>query len=57
MEVFMVPVTILLDDTAAEFYAKIAASAERSMESVLSDALFKLAGELSLNALSRQRKE
>ena len=46
--------TILLDETTAEFYTKVAASAQRAVETVLSDALFKLAGELSLNALAKQ---
>ena len=48
----MIAYTILLDDKAAEFYTKVAASADRSVEAVLSDALFKLAGELSLEALA-----
>ncbi len=46
--------TILLDEKTAEFYTKVAASAERAVETVLSDALFKLAGELSLNALAKR---
>ena len=49
----MIPFTILLDDKAAEFYARVAASADRTVETVLSDSLFKLAGELSLEALAR----
>ena len=49
----MVPITILLDDTTAAFYARVAESADRSVETVLSNALFKLAGELSLQALAR----
>lgn len=53
----MVPVTILLEDAAAEFYARIAGAAGKRVETVLSDALFKLAAELSLQALARQRKE
>ena len=57
MEVSMVPVTILLEDAAAEFYARIAGAAEKPVETVLADALFKLAAELSLQALARQRKE
>ena len=48
----MIVYTILLDETAAEFYARIAASADRSVESVLSASLFKLAGELSLEAIA-----
>ena len=49
----MIPFTIQLDEKAAEFYARIAAAAGRSVETVLSDSLFKLAGELSLEALAR----
>ena len=49
----MVPVTILLDDTTAEFYTRGANAAERPVETVLANALFKLAGELSLRALAR----
>ena len=49
----MVPVTILLDDATAEFYAKVADAADRAVETVLANSLFKLAGELSLNALAR----
>ena len=49
----MVPVTILLDEAAAEFYADIAHAVGKTVETVLSDALFKLAGELALQALAR----
>ena len=49
----MIPFTIQLDEKAAEFYGRIAAAAERSVETVLADSLFKLAGELSLQALAR----
>ena len=52
----MIPFTILLDEKAAEFYARIAAAADRSVETVLSDSLFKLAGELSLEALAKRRR-
>ena len=53
----MVPYAVLLDEKTAEFYTKVAASAERTVETVLSDALFKLAGELSLNALARAERD
>lgn len=53
----MVPVTVFLDDATAEFYAKLAFAAGRPVEIVLADALFKLAGELSLNALARAAPE
>ena len=49
----MVPVTIVLDDTTAEFYARVAEAADRPVETVLANALFKRAGELSLHALAR----
>ncbi len=47
----MESVFLLLDDATLEFYRKIADSAGIPVESVLADALFKLAGELSLEAL------
>ena len=49
----MIPVTILLEPAVVSFYTHVANAAERSLEQVLSDALFKLAGELSLEALQR----
>lgn len=47
----MTQVTLLLEPAVALFYTKVAQSAGVSLEQVLSDALFKLAGELSLEAL------
>ena len=47
----MVQVTLLLDPAVALFYTNIAKQASIPLEQVLSDALFKLAGELSLEAL------
>ena len=47
----MEAVTILLEPAVVLFYTRIAAQAGLSLEQVLSDALFKLAGELSLEAL------
>ena len=47
----MIPVTLLLDSTLLDFYRKIAQAAGLTLEQVLQDALFKLAGELSLEAL------
>ena len=47
----MTPVTILLNSVAAGFYSRLAKAAGLPLEQVLSDALFKLAGELSLEAL------
>ena len=47
----MIPVTIALEPAAALFYQRVADAAGKTLEQVLSDALFKLAGELSLEAL------
>ena len=47
----MTQVTLLLEPAVALFYTRIAQNAGVSLEQVLSDALFKLAGELSLEAL------
>ena len=44
-------ITITLEPAVALFYTRIALSSGRTLEQVLSDALFKLAGELSLEAL------
>ena len=46
----MEEVTILLEPAVVLFYSRIAQQADISLEQVLSDALFKLAGELSLEA-------
>lgn len=44
---------IILEDYVYEFYKKVGEEAEgRSPERVIEDALFKLAGELSLSALN-----
>ena len=47
----MTEVTLLLDPSVALFYSRIAKNAGLPLEQVLSDALYKLAGELSLEAL------
>ena len=47
----MTQVTLLLEPSVALFYSRIAAATELPIEKVLSDALFKLAAELSLEAL------
>ena len=47
----MMPVTILLEPAVASFYTRLAEAVQLPLEQVLSDALFKLAGELSLEAL------
>ena len=50
----MTPVTILLEPVVVSFYTRLAQSVDLPLEQVLSDALFKLAGELSLEALQTQ---
>lgn len=47
----MIPITLTLEPTVVRFYGNIAAVAGLTLEQVLADALFKLAGELSLEAL------
>lgn len=46
---------IRLSEETAVFCERIASQAGRDVEQVLSDALFKLAGELSLEALHKKR--
>lgn len=46
---------IRLPAETAAFYEKVSKQAGRSIEQVLSDALFKLAGELALEALHKKR--
>ena len=50
----MTQVTLLLEPSVALFYSHIAESVGYSLEQVLCDALFKLAGELSLEAIQKQ---
>ena len=47
----MTKVTLLLEPAVALFYSRVAACAGVPLEKVLSDALYKLARELSLEAL------
>ena len=49
----MTPITILLDSAVISFYSRLADAVQIPLEQVLSDALFKLAGELSLEALGK----
>ena len=49
-------VTVALDEKTFRFYRKVADNASLPVEQVLSDALFKLAGELSLEALAKGQK-
>ena len=46
---------ICLDPATARFYDIVARTAHLTTEQVLQDALFKLAGELSLEALAKSR--
>ena len=45
---------ICLDPATATFYDRIARTADLTTEQVLQDTLFKLAGELSLEALAKK---
>jgi antitoxin component of RelBE/YafQ-DinJ toxin-antitoxin module len=47
----MTEVTLLLEPAVVLFYTRIAQNAGLPLEQVLRDALFKLAGELSLEAM------
>lgn len=50
-------VTIAVPDYVFTFYEKVGKQAGGiSVEKVMSDALFKLAGELSLNAIDKQKR-
>ena len=51
----MTQVTLLLEPSVALFYSRVAQAAGIPIEKVLSDALFKLAGELSLEALEANK--
>ena len=50
----MPKITLALDPAVLLFYTRLACSLGLPLEQVLSDALFRLAGELSLEALHRQ---
>ncbi len=49
----MTQVLLTLEPAVAHFYARIAASSGLPLEQVLQDVLFKLAGELSLEAIRK----
>ncbi len=51
----MTEVTLHLDNITAQFYIRIAQAVEKTVEQVMADALFKLAGELSLEALKNRK--
>ena len=50
----MKQVTLTLEPAVVLFYTRVAAAVGVPLEQVLSDALFKLAGELSLQALENR---
>ena len=52
----MTQVTLLLEPALALFYTRVAQNAGVSLEQVLTDALFKLAGELSLEAMHNNKE-
>ncbi len=52
----MKELTIQIPDYLYEFYQKIGQQANVSTEQVVSETLFKLAGELSLNAIHKKEK-
>ena len=49
-------ITLTLDPSVVLFYTRVALRAGVSPEKVMADALFKLAGELSLEALQPSQK-
>ncbi len=49
----MTQVTLSLEPSVALFYTRVALAAGVPLETVLTDALFKLAGELSLEAIKK----
>ena len=51
----MTKITLSLEPAVALFYTRVALAAGVSLEQVLHDALFKLAGELSLEALQERK--
>ena len=52
----MTQITLLLEPSVALFYSQVAKNAGLPLEQVLSDALFKLAAELSLEALHEKNR-
>ena len=49
----MIEVKLLLEPAVVLFYSKVAAQTGLSLEQVLSDSLFKLAGELALESIQK----
>ena len=50
----MTQITLELEPVVALFYTQIAEAAQKPLDQVIGDALFKLAGELSLEAMKKQ---
>ena len=50
----MTRITIALEPAVVSFYMRLSEAVGVPLEQILSDALFKLAGELSLEALGKQ---
>ena len=53
----MKQVTLTLEPAVALFYTRVALSAGKTLEQVLNDALFRLAGELSLEAIQEANRK
>ena len=53
----MTEVTLQLDPAVVLFYSRIAQAREVSQEQVMADALFRLAGELSLQAIQKLNRD
>jgi len=53
----MKKVVLLIDDILYPFYEKIGKQVGKTAEQVMSDALFKLAGELSFEAVAKAEKK
>ncbi len=52
----MKKVVLMIDDILYPFYEKIGKQVGRTPEEVMSDALFRLAGELSCEAIDKAKK-
>ena len=48
-------ITLEIEELLYEFYRKIGKQAEKTPEQVMEDALFRLAGELSLEAIAHKK--
>ncbi len=53
----MILVTLALDPGVYAFYAAVGKQSEHAAEQVMADALYKLAGELSIQALKKKQIE